>query len=77
MRSCGVNAAQVSRAVGAMITQSKMRLLAIPTKLAPRVRMSKNVNEAQQMIADAIHEALVDLSSKRLSEIEKIVEDAE
>jgi phage terminase Nu1 subunit (DNA packaging protein) len=71
-----VDAAQVTRVVTAMIAQSRMRLLAIPTRVAPRLCMAKSVTEAEQMIAEAIHEALIDLSTAPLRQIEKLVEEA-
>jgi phage terminase Nu1 subunit (DNA packaging protein) len=71
-----VNAAQVTRVVTAMIAQSRQRLLTIPSRVAPRIAMANSVTEVEQMIAEAIHDALIDLSTAPLRQIEKLIEEA-
>lgn len=46
-----------------VITNARMRLLAIPTKVAPLVIGSKSLPEVRDVIEKAIHDALTELSA--------------
>ena len=55
--------ADAARAFGEQCARVRTRLLAVPSEQAPRLHRCSSAAETQAMLADAIHEALADLSS--------------
>lgn len=57
-----IPAAQLENAWGAVVDVMRLRLLAIPAKVAARIGMARNAVEAQQIIRAEIHDALTELT---------------
>ncbi len=53
----------VEAVVGAVLDATRAKLLALPTKLAPRWAEATGLNAARDALTDGIHEALEELSS--------------
>jgi phage terminase Nu1 subunit (DNA packaging protein) len=63
-----VNVDDVTRVMTAVIVRSKMRLLTIPHRLAPRLCTVRTAVEAEQLITDEIYLALTELAAPKFAE---------
>ncbi len=60
-----------------LVSNARTRLIAIPTKVAPVVYASKNLNEIRDIIKDEIYSALDELANAEVRTINPILGNSE